>query len=327
MGIQILTKTRTWVEKTEAVLFPEMKIYARKIPLFQEILLFLGLSLAFSLVGVLIPTNEYVGWDWTHLFGVHRVFGFYLPWTVWITDRLTWPLLTGLTFGAYFIAVIRRSVHPFSAAAALLTLQLFWVVFLGQLEGLTLVGLLWLPWLVPLAVLKPQVAVFALFARKSYLIGGLICLLVSFLIFGLWPLDVVHTLLTIGNVGAKHADQDIALGLVGIPISLLLLWFSRGDMDMLMLAGAVAFPYLIPYNLMVAAPAIARLKPGKALLAALLSWLPFSANWIGPGGWYLGWALVAWVWLCLAAKRYPQALQNVGMFVVRATATNNKHIS
>jgi hypothetical protein len=108
-----------------------------------------------------------------------------------------------------------------------------------------------------------------------------------------------------GTLTADRASQDISIGLIGIPLSLVLMWFSRGDMDMLMLAGATCVPYLIPYHLMPAAPAIARLKPWKAVVAGLLSWLPLSANWIGPSGWWLGWLFVAWLWLNLAARRYP----------------------
>jgi hypothetical protein len=65
---------------------------------------------------------------------------------------------------------------------------------------------------------------------------------------------------------------------------LLTIWFSRGDMDMLMASGSFILPHLIPYNLLPLTPAIARMKPWQAGIAMVLSWLPFSANWIGPVG-------------------------------------------
>jgi hypothetical protein len=109
-------------------------------------------------------------------------------------------------------------------------------------------------------------------------------------------------------VAAKRAAQDISLGLWGIPVALILLGLSAGDMDMLMLAGVIALPYFLTYHLMPVVPAIARLTPWKALVAALLSWLPLLANWLGDWAWYLGWVFVAWMWLNLAVKRYSSVL-------------------
>jgi hypothetical protein len=73
---------------------------------------------------------------------------------------------------------------------------------------------------------------------------------------------------------------------------------------------------LIPYNLLPVIPSIARLKPLPAALAMLLSWLPLSANWLGPKGWWLGWFFVVWLWAMLAVERYPQIMD----FVVKITA-------
>jgi hypothetical protein len=127
-------------------------------------------------------------------------------------------------------------------------------------------------------------------------------LLVSFAIWGFWPLRMF-------SVWTVHAEgkypNDIAIGLIGLPIALVLLWFSRGDVDMLMLAGTFTTPYLLPYNLIVVAPAIARMPPAMALIALVFSWAPMSANWLGPSGWWLGWLFIGWVWLGLAAARYP----------------------
>ncbi len=50
--------------------------------------------------------------------------------------------------------------------------------------------------------------------------------------------------------------QNISLWSWSIPLALILLWLSRGDMDMLMLAGTFVTPHLIPYSYVVV-PAIA----------------------------------------------------------------------
>ena len=101
-----------------------------------------------------------------------------------------------------------------------------------------------------------------------------------------------------------HYQQDISLGWNGLLPALPMLWLSRGDVGMLMLAGSVITLHLIPYNLMPVVPAVARLSRRSAVIAVLLSWLTISSNWLGPSGWWLGWTFVLFVWLCLASQRY-----------------------
>jgi hypothetical protein len=220
---------------------------------------------------------------------------------VYLLRLMTWPLLCGLGLAAVSLAAFKRARHPVSLVMTLLSLPVLWTLFLGQLEGLVVLGLLALPWLTPLALMKPQVSVFAFGARRSYLIGFFVVLLISLAIWGFWPAQMFA-------VNSFYAEgrypQDISIGWWGALIALPLFWFSRGDMDMLMLAGAFMTPHLIPYNLMPVAPALARLRPGMAVLAWFCSWLPFSANWLGPWGWWLGWLYVALLWGNLAYDRY-----------------------
>jgi hypothetical protein len=256
----------------------------------------------FAAAATLIPANGFVGFDWVNHFGRGRVPSIYPPWTSFVAF-LSWPALVGLTFAAVGLAVLKRAVHPSSAVFALLTLPLFWTVFLGQLEGLVVLGLLGLPWLAPLVLLKPQVSFFAFAARRSYLVAAGAFLVLSVLIWGPWPARMLA--IQAYYPGGRYI-QDIALGWWGLPLALPLLWWSRGDMDLLMAGGVFASLHLLPYNLLPIVPAIARLSPRAAALACIFSWLPFAANWIGPVGWWLGWIFVAWVWLNLAAARYPQ---------------------
>jgi hypothetical protein len=100
--------------------------------------------------------------------------------------------------------------------------------------------------------------------------------------------------------------NEITLGWLGLPLALALFWFSRGDVDMLMLAGCAMTPYLLPCNLIVVTPAIARLSPRSAVIACIASWLPISANWLGDWGWWLGWLFIFWLWLGLAGWRYAE---------------------
>jgi len=292
-------------------LFPEIKIYQAALSVRHQILCFLCLFGIFSIIGLFIPANGFIGFDWVSFFGKGNIPAFYPPWTKWVVSVLFWPTLIGLTLASVGVASLLRSRNILSVLCVFVSLPVMWTVFLGQLDGVVLLGLLGAPWLIPLALMKPQFAFFGLMAKRSYVIGVLATFLVSFMIWGLWPLQMF-------SVWSIHEEgkyvNDIAIGLVGTPLALILLWFSRGDMDMLMLAGSFMTPYLLPYSLIVVTPAIARLSPWKAVVACLLSWTPLSANWLGPVGWWLGWLFIAWLWLCLAFQRYP--IRNTAASVV-----------
>jgi hypothetical protein len=162
--------------------------------------------------------------------------------------------------------------------------------------------MLGLPWLMPLMLIKPQISLFGLGARRSYIIAFFFLMIISIIIWGNWP----ATMLSVENFYAEgRYAQNIGLGWWGLPIFLLTVWFSRGDMDMLMASGAFISPHIIFYNLLPLTPAVARLKPRAALIALFLSYLTLSSNWLGPAGWWLGWGFVPWIWINLAAQRYP----------------------
>jgi hypothetical protein len=282
------------------VLFPERNIFARRWTPAQSVLLFAGCAVVFTAVGFFIPADGFIAFDWVHVFAPGKLPPFYPPWARYVSC-LTWPLLIGLSLAGIAIATLKRSVHPLSLIAVFFSLPVLWTVFLGQLEGLVVLGLLALPWLTPLALLKPQISVFAFGAKRSWLAAFFLWLVISVLLWGFWPERMF-------DVNSYYAEgryvQDIAIGWIGIVIALPLFWFSRGDMDMLMIAGAFMTPHLIPYSMLPFAPAVARLKPLPAFAACIISWLPFSANWLGPAGWWLGWLYVLWLWSCLAWERY-----------------------
>ena len=293
----MMSRFHRWLE----VLFPEQEVYVHKWSLLQQATLFLGLSIVFLGMGYLIPANGFVAFDWVRIFSHGYFPPFYPPWGELTTRWLTWPLLFSVSMASIVLSIVKRSKHVVSSLAAFLALPAFWTIFLGQLEGLVALGLLGLPWLVPLALLKPQVSVFALGAKRSYLVAGVLWLAISLAIWGFWPARMFA-------VNSYFAEgryvQDIAIGAAGLFVALPMFWFSRGDMDMLMLSGAFVTLHLIPYNMLPFTFAIARLKPRPAVIACLLSWLPFSANWLGRWGWWLGWLFVIWLWACLAASRY-----------------------
>lgn len=296
--VRIRALWRRW----EPVLFPPHHLYARPMPLWSQVVIFAVLTLAGALAARWVPAEGIVGFDWVLYFSQGRVDLIYPPWGSWVVQALTWELLIGLSVAGVALASLQRAVHPVSAVCALLTLPLFWTLFLGQLEGLITLGLTALPWLTPLALLKPQVSTFAFGARPRYLLAFGVWIALSLVIWGPWPLT------TFGfqsYYGEGRLITDVSLRGWGLPLALLLFWVARGDPDLLMLSGAFATLYLLPYNLLPVTPAIARLRPRAAVIASLLTWLPFSANWLGPGGWWLQWLFIGYMWVCLAAARYP----------------------
>ncbi|WP_322794319.1 hypothetical protein [Bellilinea sp.] len=303
-------------------LFPQQLIFKNHLSILQSVTLFAGLTLIFSLIGTMIPQDGFFAFDWIHFFGRDNIPIFYPPWTGIVVNFLSFPVLVGLTLASVGLASYLRSTHPLSMVAVFLSLPVFWTVFLGQLDGLVLLGTLALPWLSPLALLKPQVSIWAFGARKTYLLGFLITLLISFAVWGWWP-ELMFSVWTIHEEG-KYVN-DIAIGFWGLPLAVILLWFSRGDPDMLMLAGTFITPYLLPYNLIVVTPAIARLSPRSAWIACFLSWLPLSANWLGDRGWWLGWLFIFWLWLGLAGNRYVSNTKKVQLsqFFPNLTSEND----
>lgn len=309
MPIEISHILRKW----ESTFFPEYEIFNNKISTGKQILLFVILLILFSLFGIVFRPGGLIGFDWIHFFGQGIVPPFYPPWTEFVIKQLNWPLLIGLTLAGFSLAVFKRAVHPVSFAVTFFSLPLMWTIFLGQLEGIVLVGLLGIPLLAPLALVKPQVSIFAFGATRKYFLVAIIFLLFSLLVWGFWPINTL-------NVESFYTEgrypQNIGLGIWGLPIALVAIWFSRGDMDMLMLAGVFLLPHLIPYNLLPVIPAIARLKPWAAFVAVLLSWFPMLANWIGPSGWWFGWFFVLFCWTYLAASRYSD-ISFVGQILKR----------
>ncbi|MFZ3080273.1 MAG: hypothetical protein WA109_11350 [Bellilinea sp.] len=216
------------------------------------------------------------------------------PWTPVILKFLNWPLVVAITLFAIIYRAFRYNRSPWPIALAVLSLPTMWVLYLGNLDGLVLAGLLLLPWGVPLAAMKPQLAAFALLAKKSSIVAGVVWGLISLAIWGLWPLNFMNTLTPDWRV---EWVQDISLFPWGIFIALPLLWLSRGDEDLLMAAGSFVTPHLFPYHFILLMPSLARMNPIWMVVTWFVSWTPLLANWVGPIGWRMGNVLAACIWL------------------------------
>ncbi len=104
--------------------------------------------------------------------------------------------------------------------------------------------------------------------------------------------------------------QDISLFPWGLFIALPLLWFSRGDEDLLMAAGSFATPHLFPYHFYYLMPALGRMNKLWMWLCWAISWTPLISNWVGPIGWHMGNVLGACLWVGLyLSKRTQRAIE------------------
>lgn len=311
MEQELNLKTINWPalwHKIDAILFPELPNPKRSMPWWQY-LLFVAVGIVFfSFLGSFLPTTGFIGYDWVYFFSTsEQEYGvsYYPPWIEYV-GYLTWPGLLGLTFTGLALSLYQRRASLLVMGLAFFTLPALWIIFLGQVEGLIVFGLTGLPWLAPLVTIKPQVGYLAFLARKRDLAVLLIWLAISVVIWGLWPLNM----LTINNFTVLEEPHDISLWPWSLPLVVVLLWLSRGDEDMLMLAGIFALPYLHSYHYFVVLPALARLTKGVAVLAVVISWLPLTANWLGPWAWQLGHLFPLILWFNLYLQR--RALLHAG---------------
>lgn len=256
---------------------------------YRSILAWCGVFILFYIVGLLIPE----GYDWKTFFSRDILPSFWTPWTPIIYRILKFPLLVALSLTAIVFRTFQYNRSPLPAILAVISLPTLWLLHLGNLDGLVLVGIILLPLGTPLVLMKPQLAIFSIFAKKTYLISAIVWLIISLIFWGFWPMNLMDALGPERNI---EWPQDIALFPWGLLVALPLAWLSRGDEDLLMTAGSFITPYLIPYHFVILMPALGRMKPAWMISCWLLSWSPLIANWIGPLGWHMGniFALVLW---------------------------------
>lgn len=171
---------------------------------------------------------------------------------------------------------------------------------LGQQPIVGLAMAVLLPWIMPLILLRPQLAGFALLARRNWFIVGAVWLALSIVIWGWWPPNL---LLKVAPELKVAQPQNVSLFPWSIVFVLPMLWWSQKDPDMLMAAGSFIAPSVIPYYYMVLMPSLARLPVKYAMLCWASSFLPLTANYFGPAWWLTGNVFPLMIWLGLWQQR------------------------
>ncbi len=262
-------------------------------------------GVAYLLLYVLVSFIP-VGFDWQYYFGPKILPPFWVPWARPVLYVISPQTLSAVAILAAALRIRQLHGSLWRLPLVVISLPMLWLLFKSDVDGLALLGLVTLPWGVPLLLLKPQLGIFALLANRRNFLAGVVWGVISILIWGLW-----FARLPLASGAQWHVDwpQDISLFPWGILLALPLLWLGRGDEDMLMAAGSFATPHLFPYHFVLIMPALARMDRLWAVLAWLVSFLPLLANYLGPAAWYLGnlTGLVIWLGLYLARRKQLSA--------------------
>ena len=222
-----------------------------------------------------------LGYDWERLF-YGGMLDQYPPWMIGLFApfrllpfRWSLALLSSLTVVA--IAVVTASQAKrvrweglLAATLALLTPIVWYLLWDGQIDGLVLIGLQFLPWSMPLVLLRPQILGWFLLTRRRWTLWMVVCLLASFLIWGWWIGE--RLVLSQGSVTHPTAMGWATLGwpilLLGIGMLL-----TAGWNPWRVLAGAfVASLNIQPYHIIMLSPALGRIGGGRRWVLWGLMW-------------------------------------------------------
>ncbi len=229
--------------------------------------------------------------DWYHDYAdfAHRQYLVYPPWiaiVMWPVRSLTVQNALTLTVLAY--ALWRYEARPIHYLLAFTAMPLYWNLWLGQQDYIELLGMIWLPWGLPLVALKPQLAIWGALAwwlrrtdrwRIAALAAGGAVL--SLVIYGWWPgrLQLPVTYYTFYNLSAWRWG-GVAAGVLAVAFALYMTFKAR-DIDASMALAALAAPYVQGNSYLLLLPAFARLSGWPLIVAWLASWSGLVALLLG----------------------------------------------
>lgn len=287
-------------------------------PLRRRILAALAVLAGGAILTPLIMQLPLLGHDWQVCFGATGsvlttetdCLNQYPPWTYWIL--LPWTILpwrVGLSFqlGMLLMGVAittAQSAFRYGEAVvlALLTPPIFWLLWLGQIEGLAMWGLMFLPFGILWALTKPNITVWVLFARRQWLVLAAVVGVVSVLIWGWWP----GVLLEARRWCPQHpaAMGWAAMGWPVFLLGLVLFPFSGPDPLRLMASGVLLTPFFMPYHYVMLLPALGKVRGLRRWILWLLVWT--TAAVVAFGGWtkYLALSFPVAVWMLSSSEPF-----------------------
>ena len=248
----------------------------------------------------LIKTLPLLGWDWYYYFTAHNPeLNLYLPSSVYppytrlFIDLLTWldwrssyALMGSLTLVTLAMATWQAGGRWVSIFLALFNPPVIMLLWVGHPDGLALLGVI--TGFLPLALIKPQITIWAALINRKWFFGSAAFLLLSNIVWPLWPLRLVQFaggIITHREVLFAN-EATIGWAVMGWPIAALgvaLLLGAGPDPLRLMAAGSLISPYLMPYHLAILSPAIGAAKTWRKALI----WVCSILVWLGTGlgGW------------------------------------------
>jgi hypothetical protein len=238
----------------------------------------------------LIQDAPLLGYDWYYLFqrnlptNIYYPPWHYPPWTDIVLSplaNLPWRFGLALINGISIATVTLMTFHQgrenprwrFPATLlALFSLQTFIVLWLGHIDGLAMLGFWALPWAIPIVAMKSTFIGFAILSKKSWFLGAIVFGILSLAIWPGWPIELISTM----DFRNRHpaAGGWRQTGYIPVIAGLLLLLKSkRTDLFQALAAGAILYPFILPYHAIVLLPALGALKGVRLLVAWLAAWM------------------------------------------------------
>jgi len=238
------------------------------------------------LIAPLVAKLPLLGWDWYYFFTAHNpdynIYSSrsaYPPFTHYVIETFTWlpwresfSILEGITLMSVAVGTWQAGGRYGAILLAMFSAPLWMLLWVGHPDGLALAGVV--SGVFPLVLIKPQVACWSLLANRRLLIASLIFILITAVIWPLWPLNLGNA--TIGHeIDIGWASNSLVVALVGLG----LLVGAGTNPWRLMAAGSLLSPYLMPFHLAVLVPSIGAARGWRKFIILAASWVLF----IGTG--------------------------------------------
>ena len=233
------------------------------------------------LLAPLVNLLPMLGFDWTVRFYPGAIL-FNTPWVNWVVApfrllgvREALAVLNSIMLVTVAVATAREANYErrelWVVALALFTPPIFMVMWDGQIDGLALLGLFGLPWLVPFALVRPHLTIWAILSRRNWTLGAMIFGALSLIFWGWWPATVLGGMEF--NLGHPMAMGWARLGWpIGV-LGIVMLIFAGDDIYRLLAAGTVAASYLMPYHFLILLPSMGRVKGWRRIVLWACAWL------------------------------------------------------